>query len=177
MSTCVYVAASLDGFIAKKDGNIDWLIDLPNPDGSDFGFNEFMKEIDAVIMGRNTFEKVLSMNTWIYTKHVFVLSNKLKEIPRELHGKAEIIRGYPKTVLCKLEDRGYCNFYVDGGITIQNFLKDDLIDELIISTIPILLGEGIPLFGNIHRELKFEYVKTEVLNNIIIKNFYKRVRK
>ena len=174
MPTFVYIAQSLDGFIAKSDGNIDWLIDIPNPEGSDWGFGEFMKRIDAVIMGRNTFDKVVSLGWWEYTKPVFVLSNKLKDVPKELSRKAEIIKGDPKTLLLTLEDRGYYNYYVDGGITIQSFIKEDLIDELIISTIPVILGSGIPLFGNIGRRLKFRHVKTEVLNGIIVKNYYKR---
>ncbi|HEX2867713.1 MAG TPA: dihydrofolate reductase family protein [Ignavibacteriales bacterium] len=177
MSTYVYIAQSLDGFIAKKDGDIEWLTDIPNPDASDWGFSEFMNTIDAVIMGRSTFEKVLSLGTWLYTKPVFVLSHSLKEIPRELQGKAEIIKGYPKTVLCKLEERGFNNFYVDGGQTIQNFLKEDLIDHLIISAIPVILGDGIPLFGSIGRELKFDYVKTVVHSNIFTMNYYKRASK
>lgn len=177
MSSYIYIAQSLDGFIAKEDGGIQWLLDIPNPGGSDWGFSEFMNMIDAVIMGRNMFEKVLSLDTWMYTKPVFVLSHKLKEIPRELHNKAEIIRGYPKTVLCKLEERGLNNFYIDGGLTIQSFLKEDLIDELIISTIPVVLGGGIPLFGTIGRELKFNYVKTEVHNNLFTTTYYKRASK
>ncbi|MGE5431908.1 MAG: dihydrofolate reductase family protein [Syntrophomonadaceae bacterium] len=176
MAAYIYIAQSLDGFIAKKDGNIDWLIDIPNPEGSDWGFGEFMEGIDAVIMGRNTFETVVSFGTWMYTKPVFVLSSKLKEVPEKYSDKAEIINWSPKDVIRKLTDRGYHNFYVDGGLTIQNFLKEDLIDELIISTIPIILGGGIPLFGSVGRELKFDYVKTEVLDNIFTKIFYRRAR-
>ncbi|MGE5440635.1 MAG: dihydrofolate reductase family protein [Bacteroidota bacterium] len=176
MSAYVFIAQSLDGFIAKKDGDIDWLIEIPNPEGSDWGFGEFMNMIDAVIMGRNTFEKVLSFDEWMYTKPLFVLSGSLKEIPKKLSGKAEIINGSPKEVIRKLNSMGYRNFYVDGGMTIQSFLKEDLIDELIISTIPVILGSGIPLFGTIERELKFEYVKTEVFDKRFTKSFYKRIR-
>ncbi|MGE5354129.1 MAG: dihydrofolate reductase family protein [Acidobacteriota bacterium] len=177
MSAYVYIAQSLDGFIAKSDGGIEWLLEIPNPEGSDWGFGEFMDRIDAVIMGRNTFEKVLSMDPWMYPKPVFVISRNLKEIPKKLSGKAEIISGSPKEVMRKLNAIGYQNFYVDGGKTIQSFLKEDLIDELIIATLPIVLGDGIPLFGNIGRELKFEYVKTEIFDKRFTKNFYKRMRK
>lgn len=177
MPSYVFIAQSLDGFIAKKDGDINWLIEIPNPEGSDWGFGQFINMIDAVIMGRNTFEKVLTLGSWQYTKPVFVLSSKLNEVPEELSGRAEIINGSPKEVLSMLNGKGYKNFYVDGGRTIQSFLKEDLIDELIITTIPVILGGGIPLFGTIGRELKFEYVKTEVFDKLFAKDFYKRASK
>lgn len=177
MPSYIYIAQSLDGFIAGKDGNIDWLLDIPNPEGSDWGFSSFMDTIDAVIMGRNTFEAVKNFDVWMYPRPVFVLSSSLKEIPEKLSGKAEIINGSPKDVIGKLNSRGFHSFYVDGGKTIQSFLKEDLIDELIIATIPVILGDGIPLFGTLGRELKFEYVKTEIFDKRFTKNFYKRMRK
>ena len=81
MANYVYIATSLDGFIADKDGGLDWLMEIPNPDKSDYGFAEFMNTVDALLMGRKTFEIVVSFGQWPYTKPVFVLSNSLKEIP------------------------------------------------------------------------------------------------
>lgn len=176
MSNNIYIATSIDGFIAKKDGGIDWLIELPNPTGSDYGFGAFMERIDAVVMGRNTFELVLTFNEWIYIKPVFVLSNSLQSLPKNLPGKAELINGNPASVVKQLNLRNYNNLYIDGGKTIQGFLKQDLIDEMIITRIPILLGEGIPLFGVLTREQKFEHIKTEVYDNILVKSYYKRLR-
>lgn len=176
MAAIVFIAASLDGFIAGPGGEIEWLTGIPNPGGSDYGFGEFMDRIDAVIMGRNTFEKVLTMGQWMYTKPVFVLSSKLKEIPEKLSGKAEVISGEPEAVLRQLNEKGYSDFYVDGGVTIQSFLKKDLIDEMIISTIPVILGEGISLFGNIGKTINFKYAGTEVYDDMIIKSHFIRDR-
>ena len=176
MSNYVYIATSLDGFIATSDGGLDWLMEIPNPDKSDYGYADFIDRVDALVMGRNTFEKVLTFGEWSYTKHVFVLSNSLTEIPENLTGKAEIITGNVTDVVRKLNQQGYRNLYIDGGKVIQSFLKEDLIDELIITRIPILLGKGIPLFGDIDQRLKFKHIKTEVLNKMLVKSYYARDR-
>lgn len=173
MANYVYIAASLDGYIATKDGGIDWLSEIPNPDNSDYGFNDFVQKIDALIMGRNTFEKVLSFGQWPYPKKVFVLSNKLKEVPEELTDKVEIIAGDIKAIIVNLNKRGFLNLYIDGGKTIQSFLKENLIDEMIITRIPILLGSGIPLFGKLDKPLRFDEVETEILDDLLVKNHYK----
>ncbi len=140
MSNIVYIAASIDGYIAKKDGGLDWLNEVPNPDGSDFGFGDFMKTIDAIIMGRNTFEIVLSFGEWPYTKPVFVLSNTLQTVPDNLKDKAEVLTGTPNSIIKEMNSRKFFNLYIDGGKTIQEFLKQDLIDEMIITRIPRILG-------------------------------------
>ncbi|MEW6194265.1 MAG: dihydrofolate reductase family protein [Bacteroidota bacterium] len=176
MANFVFIAESLDGYIAKKDGNIDWLLEIPNPGGSDYGYNDFIKNIDAVVLGRITFEKVLSFGGWHYSKPVFVLSNTLKSVGKNLENKAAVIKGDLKSVIKELHSKNYTNIYIDGGITIQNFLKEDLIDEMTITQIPIILGSGIPLFGELKNELRFEHVKTEVLNNALVQSRYKRIR-
>jgi len=174
MANIIYIATSLDGYIARKDGNIDWLMELPNPDKSDYGFSDFMKRIDGLIMGRNTFNLVLKFGQWPYTKPVFVLSKTMKEIPDEMKSKAEPVRGNLNTIVERLNKKGFENLYIDGGKTIQSFLKQDLIDEIIITRIPIILGSGIPLFGEMDLELRFEHVQTEVLNNALVKSRYLR---
>ena len=173
MANYVYIATSLDGYIATEDGGIDWLHEIPNPDGSDFGFAEFMDSIDALIMGRNTFEVVQSFGQWPYNKMVFVLSNTLADIPKELSGKAEVVRGDLKEIINQLNERGYNDFYIDGGKVIQSFLEEQRIHELIITRIPILLGNGIPLFGKQNHQTKLEHIKTEVYNNALVKSHYK----
>lgn len=173
MSNIVYIAASIDGYIAKEDGNLDWLTDIPNPDNSDYGFSEFMNEIDAIIMGRKTFEVVLGFGEWSYTKPVYVLSNTLSQVPDRLKDKAEIIKGDLKEIIINLKKKGIKNLYIDGGNTIQNFLKLNLIDELIITRIPILLGSGIPLFSASASEFKLNHIKTEILSNSLVKSKYK----
>ena len=175
MSNLVYIATSIDGFIARKDGGIDWLNDIPNPENSDFGFNEFMKRIDAIVLGRNTFNIVLTFDSWPYIKPVFVLSNTMKSTPEILKGKVEILTGEPYKIVKLLNNRGYKNLYIDGGKTIQGFLRKELIDEIIITRIPILLGSGIPLFNNLMNEQKFEHVETEVFNNALVRSHYKKL--
>jgi dihydrofolate reductase len=177
MANIVYIACSMDGFIAKIDGNIDWLISIPNENNNDYGFGKFMERIDGIIMGRKTFEKILEMNPekWPYDKIVFVLSNNLKAVPEKLEHKVEIVNGDLINILENLKNRNINNIYVDGGKTIQGFLKNDLIDEMIISTIPIILGNGIPLFGIINNEIKFFIEKTEYINKYIVMNYYKRI--
>lgn len=173
----VFIATSLDGYIADKNGGLDWLQMVPNPDQKDLGYEKFINEIDALIMGRSTFETVCGFGVdWPYTKPVFVLSNTLKIIPNEYKGKAEIVSGSLSEVLDAIHNKGYKKLYIDGGATIQSFLKEDLIDELIISAIPVLLGGGIPLFGIHENRLEFEFVKSELYLDAITQVSYKRKR-
>jgi dihydrofolate reductase len=172
MANIVYIATSLDGYIARKDGSIDWLTDIPNPEGSDFGFSAFMERIDGIIMGRVTFEMVLSFGQWPYSKPVYVLSSTLKEIPPEFSDKAEVVQGDLQSILDSLHSKGIHLLYIDGGKTIQSFLELDLIDELILTRIPIILGSGIPLFTDLDREIKFELTSTEILNKDLVKSTY-----
>ncbi|USD67260.1 dihydrofolate reductase family protein [Vibrio sp. SCSIO 43136] len=177
MSNIVYIATSIDGYIADKNHQIDWLHDIPNPDGSDFGFGELMKRIDALVMGRNTLEVVLSFGVeWPYAKPVFVLSNTMTEVPEGLEDKVFLVKGELKEIVKQLNDKGYHQLYIDGGQTIQSFLAQDMIDEMIITTIPTLLGGGIPLFGELTAPLKFRHTKAERFADAIVKNSYERQR-
>ncbi len=176
MVVYVYVATSLDGFIAAPDGGLDWLMETPNPEQSDYGFAEFMSGIDAIVMGRHTFEMILTFGGWPYSKPVFVLSKTLEDVPERLVGKAEIVSGDLASLLSQLGERGYLNLYVDGGRVIQSFLDEDLVDEMIITRVPILLGDGIPLFGKLTRRLKFGHKQTEALNDVLSKSYYTRIR-
>lgn len=172
MKNIIYIAVSLDGFIAGNDGNLDWLTGIPNPDNKDYGFAEFLDSIDGIVMGRNTFETVMSFGEWPYTKKVFVLSNTLNEIPEKIGSRAEIVTGLIPDILEDLNRRGFRNLYVDGGKTIQSFLELDLIDEMIITLVSILLGDGIPLFGTLARLLKFKAIKAEKLNDSLVQIRY-----
>ena len=138
----VYIATSIDGYIADKNGGIEWLDQIPNPDNDDMGFNDYMASIDALIMGRTTYETVLGFDIpWPYKKPVFVLSNSLKEVPEDLKDKVEIVNGNLKKVLNeKFMRKGFRHLYIDGGRTIQSFLEEDLIDEMTISVIPLCAG-------------------------------------
>jgi dihydrofolate reductase len=164
----------MDGYIARINGNIDWLTQIPNPENNDYGFNDFIKNIDAILIGRKTFETVKQFNDWPYSKPVFILSSTLTELGSKYIGKAEILNMKLKEVLKELENRGIKKLYIDGGKTIQSFLREDLLDEAIITTIAIVLGNGIPLFGQIGKEIKFRLERTEIINEYMVKNYYKR---
>lgn len=171
----VFIATSLDGFIADKNGGIDWLNTIPNPDNVDMGFVSLFHRLDAIVMGRTTFEKVLSFNVpWPYPCPVIVLSSSLKEIPEGYEDKIILTQGTVDEILDFAHSRGYGRLYIDGGRTIQSFLKADRIDELIISKIPIVLGGGFPLYGALDSSLEFEHVKTEVFLDHIVQSTYKR---
>lgn len=171
----VFIGASLDGYIADKNGGLEWLDMIPNPNGESLGYFEFTKDIDALVMGRTTFETVLGFDVeWPYTKPVFVLSNTLNEIPESYQGKAFLVKGPLTEVLEHIHQKGYRHLYIDGGTTIQNFLKEDLIDEIIITTIPILLGGGYPLFAELPKALEFELVESKVYLNQLSSSHYRR---
>lgn len=176
MPNYVYIATSLDGFIATNTGGLEWLEEVPNPEGSDFGYADFMADIDAIVMGRKTFEKILTFDSWPYDKPVYILSRSKVNVPKKLMSKVKTVRGNPKELVNQLRDMGHQNLYIDGGITIQGFLEEDLIDEMIIARIPILLGNGIPLFGKITRKLYFTHKRTEVINDMLVKSYYIRTR-
>jgi dihydrofolate reductase len=168
----VYIATSLDGFIARKNGDLDWL--PAGQEGSeDFGYSEFMSAVDYIVMGRNTFEKVLTFGAWHYDKNVIVLTSRDLTIPPELVNKVEALRLSPRELVYKMERRGANHIYLDGGVTIQRFLRESLVDEMIITTIPILLGEGLPLFDKLEKDVKLELVKSESFKNGFVQNKYK----
>lgn len=175
-SNKIFIATSIDGYIADRDGKIDWLHSIPVPENTDMGYNKFMEEIDAIIMGRNTFETVCGFEIdWPYQKPVFVLSTTLNKIPEKLESKAFIINGELTDILVNMHKNGYYRLYIDGGASIQGFLKEDLIDEMIITIIPILLGGGTKLFSELPKELKFNCRRSEVFFNKLVQNHFKRI--
>ena len=173
----VFIARSLDGYIADKNGGLDWLNSVPNPDHLDLGYEKFIKSVDAIVMGRTTFETVCSFDMeWPYKIPVFVLSFSLESLPEDYKDKAEIVLGSLSEILEQIHKKGYKQLYIDGGVTVQNFLKEDLIDELIITTIPILLGGGIPLFGELPKEMEFEHVESHLYLDALVQDCYRRKR-
>lgn len=171
----VYIATSLDGFIARPDGSIDWLGSAEG--GEDYGWAEFMATIDAIVMGRVTFEQVVSFGVWPYEgTPLTVLSRSLNTVPERLKGKAEVSSMGPHALLDHLGDRGCKRVYVDGGKTIQSFMEDDLIDELVITTLPVLIGQGVPLFGPLDGDVQWDHVTTKAFDKGLVKSCYRRRR-
>jgi dihydrofolate reductase len=124
-------------------------------------------------MGRNTYEKVLTFGAWPYEKKVIVLTSRALTIPDDLAGKAEALHGPPPEILEKLERRGARHIYLDGGVTLQSFLRASLVDEMTITTIPILIGDGLPLFGALHGDVKLELMRSESFKNGFVQNQYR----
>ena len=171
----VFIATSLDGFIARPDGSIDWLESASSgSDGEDFGYKAFMESVDALIMGRNTFEKVLSFPEWPYgNKPVVVLSSSLQARPDSVPDTVRIANGSPQQIVARLMSQGMNSFYVDGGVTIQRFLNAGLIDELTMTVIPVLLGSGIPLFGPLESDISLELASSESFPCGFVQNKYR----
>ncbi|WP_341224425.1 dihydrofolate reductase family protein [uncultured Arcticibacterium sp.] len=173
----VFIATSLDGYIADINGEIDWLHAIPNPENNDMGYTEFMSNIDALVMGRTTFETVCGFDIdWPYQKPVFVLSNTLTKIPAQYEDKAILTKGTLNQILARIHAKGFYSLYIDGGSTIQNFLKEDLIDEMTITIIPTLLGGGVSLFGELEEKLNFACVDSKIYLDTVVQNRFVRDR-
>jgi dihydrofolate reductase len=163
MIASVFVGTSLDGFIARPNGDFDF---LTASDDAPPGFDEFLAGIDAIVMGRNTFEIVLTLAAWPYgDKRVVVLSNRslgssLADLSAASGGVVEQMAGPPEQIVAQLAASGAHHIYVDGGITIQQFLRAGLIHRLIITRIPVLIGEGIPLFGSLPHDVRLRHITT-----------------
>lgn len=171
MKASVFIATSVDGFIARKDGSIDWL-PAEDPD-EDYGYREFIDTVDAIVMGRNTFESVLSMDIWPYeNKPVIVLSHRQLTIPPKINKHVKVMSAAPVLLVAELAQLGYRHLYVDGGITIRSFLNDGLISQLIITRIPILIGSGIPLFGPLARDIRLRHLLTRQYENGLVQSRY-----
>lgn len=175
-SNNIYIATSLDGFIADKNGGIEFLDTFPFEESDDVGYKDFMDRMDALLMGRKTFEKVLSFGIdWPYTKPVYVWTNTLKLPPKELQDKVQFVRGDLSEILQFIHQNNHTHLYIDGGKTIQSFLREHLIDEMVITTIPVLIGEGIPLFGPVKEKILFSCIEVKKYSNGISQKFYKKI--
>jgi dihydrofolate reductase len=143
----VFIGTSLDGFIDRANGDLDWMRGPEARARDNYGYNDFVPRIDAIVMGRKTFEKVLTFEPWPYQKPVIVLTHRSLRIPARLRKRVETMSGSPKNIVERLAKRGLFRLYVDGGQTIQDFLSVGMIHELIVSRLPKLIGTGIPDFA------------------------------
>ena len=161
--TSVFVGTSVDGFLARRDGTFDFLSGDGAEEGAANGFDAFLATVDAVLMGRNTYEVVLPFPVWPYArKPVFVLTHRGLPPTRE-DAVVESVAGAPAAVLDNLGARGLAHVYVDGGLTIQQFLRAGLIDRIVVTQVPVLIGTGIPLFGVLESDVRLRHVTTRVL--------------
>jgi dihydrofolate reductase len=165
----VFIARSLDGYIARKDGALDWLPEEPE----DHGYTEFMASVDAYVMGRGTYDTVLGFGAWPLGKTpVFVATSRPLPEPLPEGSRVEPVSGDPAAIVAALAARGIERLYVDGGKTIQQFLRVGLIQRLIITTIPVLLGGGIPLFGALPADVKLRHVHTRSFPSGLVQSEY-----
>jgi dihydrofolate reductase len=170
MRASVFIATSLDGFIARENGALDW---LPADGGEPHGYDEFIATVDAIVIGRNTFETVLTFDGWPYgTKPVVVLSTRAAALKAPDGAVCDMMAGTPAEVVARLSARGFEHIYVDGGVTIQNFLEAGLIQRLIITRIPVLLGRGIPLFGPLSHDVRLKHVGTRSYPSGMVQSEY-----
>lgn len=171
----VFISTSLDGYIARENGDLDWL-DAANadvPDGEDFGFIQFMQSIDSIVMGRKTYEKVLSFGGWPYgSASVIVLSRSQIELPDDPNHNVFSTSESLEELCHRLENEGEKHLYVDGGLTIQRFLADGLITDMTITTVPVVLGSGISLFGSVEKDIALEHVGTKSFHAGFVQSTY-----
>ena len=169
MKASVFVGTSVDGYIARSDGALDF---LPPDGGEPHGYDEFMASVDALIIGRHTYETVLAFAAWPYgEKPVFVLSTKALK-PPPAGAVVERMTGSPEEIVATLTSRGFQHAYVDGGGTIQSFLRAGLIQRLTITRVPVIIGTGIPLFGPTARDVRLKHIKTQQYPSGLVKSEY-----
>ena len=169
MKASVFIATSLDGFIARANGDLDW---LPPGGGEEHGYDAFIATVNALVIGRKTYETVLGFDTWPYGgKPVYVLSTRALA-PAPPGAVVERLSGAPAEVVEQLGARGVGHAYIDGGITIQGFLQAGLIQRLIITRIPVLLGAGIPLFGALDRDIILKHIGTRQYASGLVQSEY-----
>jgi dihydrofolate reductase len=174
LKASVYIGISLDGFIARKDGGLDFLDH--DAGGEDYGYQAFFDSVDTLVMGRGTYDKVLTFGEWSYEdKPVIVLTRSLKDsaVPPHLQGRVEFSAAPPRELVKALEAAGVRHIYVDGGQVIQAFLREGLIQELTLSVIPVLIGEGIPLFGALSKDIRLRHLETTAFASGLVQSRYR----
>jgi dihydrofolate reductase len=170
MIASVFIGTSVDGFIARPNGDLDF---LPPGGGEPHGYDEFMATVDAMVIGRKTFETVLAYPTWPYgDKRVVVLSSRPLDFSAVKGGVVEQMGGPPAEIVSKLAARGIRHIYVDGGVTIQGFLREGLIQRLIITRVPVLIGSGVPLFGTLLRDVRLHHIQTRHFPSGLVQTEY-----
>jgi len=180
MKCSVYIATSADGYIASPDGGVDWLMAAGNseePVEMALSFEDYLKSVDCMVMGRKCMEKIASFNLapeqWPYGDlRIIVLSKSIKQVPTSLPGKVEIYGGEVSDLMMQLESEGYQHAYIDGGSVITSFLNLQLINEMTISQAPVILGDGLRLFGKVNQAVALSNVKAEAYDNGFVQTHY-----
>ncbi|WP_266160503.1 dihydrofolate reductase family protein [Dyella silvatica] len=170
MTCSVFVGISVDGFMARPNGELDW---LPDGGGEPHGYDEFIASVDAIVIGRKTFETVLGFDAWPYgDKRVVILSSRPIDLSVVHGGRVEQMAGSPAQIVSQLEAGGSHHLYIDGGDTIQRFLREGLIRRLIITRVPVLIGAGIALFGSLPHDVRLRHVTTRHFASGLVQSEY-----
>src|SRR5713101_6837269 len=170
MSVSVFIGTSVDGFLARPDGALDF---LPEGGGEPHGYDEFIASVDAIVIGRKTFETVLGFPSWPYgDKRVVVLSTRRLDFSALRGAVVEQMAGTPAEIVSRLAASGARHLYVDGGITIQGFLRAGLVQRLVITRVPVLIGDGIPLFGTLPRDVRLRHLATRHYTSGLVQTEY-----
>ena len=174
VSTHVFIAVSLDGYIARQDGDIDWLLQRDDPT-EEHGYTAFIADKEWIVMGRGSYEKVLTFKEWPYDRPVLVLSRQLADtpVPEALKGKVQFSRLTPKEVLNDLAAQNVQRVYLDGGQVIQSFLREGLVADIVITTVPVLLGSGKPLFGSLSRDINLTLLSSRSFPSGLVQSHYR----
>jgi dihydrofolate reductase len=170
----VFIATSLDGYIARPDGDIDWLLQRDDP-AEDHGYAAFIADIDVIVMGRGSYEKVSSFDSWPYALPVLVLSQQLADtpVPDTLLKKVRFSGLSPRDAMNDLARQGVRRVYVDGGQVVQSFLREGLIEDMVITTVPVLIGDGRPLFGALPRDQGLALVSSRSFPSGLVQSTYR----
>lgn len=168
----VFIAASLDGFIARADGGLDWLLARDDA-AEDHGYADFIRDKDGIVMGRSSFEAVSHLDPWPYDRPVVVLSATLKQVPPHLAGRVRVMDGAPRAVMRALEGEGWRRVYVDGGRVVQSFLREGLIADMVVTWIPVLLGQGRRLFGPLDADIPLVHEGTQGFPSGLVQSRYR----
>lgn len=171
----VYIAVSVDGCIARQDHTIDWLM-KQQTEGEDHGGEAFFTGLDGIVMGANSFRTVLGFDVpWPYTVPLVVMSRTLTadDIPEPLRDKVRIAAGAPAAVMEGLGAEGWNRVWIDGGALVQSFLRAGLIEDMVLTTIPILIGDGIRLFGDLDADIDLTHVDTRSFPSGLVQTTWK----
>jgi len=174
VTTHVFIAISLDGYIAREDGDIGWLLQRDDPT-EDHGYAAFIADKEWIVMGRGSYEKVLTFDEWPYDRPVLVLSRQLADtpLPEALKGKVQFSRRTPKEVMDDLAAQNVQRVYIDGGQVIQSFLREGLVADIVITTVPVLLGSGKPLFGSLAQDIDLTLLSSRSFPSGLVQSHYR----
>ncbi len=170
----VFIATSLDGFIARQDGDIGWLLQRDDP-AEDHGYDAFIADKDVIVMGRGSYEKALTFDKWLYDRPVLVLSKQLAgtPVPEALKDKVQFSNSTPRETIENLAGQKARRVYVDGGQMVQSFLRDGLITDMVITTVPVLIGSGRPLFGALSQDIDLKLISSRSFPSGLVQSTYR----